>query len=316
MRRDNPTDLCNQPTNQPLRCVAVEARGLKGKKLETYAKVYLDKEKKFKTNRIKNSADPTWSEDPRLLYVNGALAARPRPRPRPRLRVSSSIERCLIVWAVRVVDTQATERGHAGVAGALRGLEEGHDHAQLPGPVPLLGRVAHGRGAARPMVRAAARLGTPVLAAPTAIWRLLFVETDERRGRERARTHVRSSEVVMLMRCYVGVGVLVYWCVGVGVLVCWYVGRYALESKKGEERGEIHLQVCYLPVSVDMTPEREEFTYPLHTMIRNNRFETFERIIQHSTCASEQTNKSSIERARACGCAAASRYSSSVWMRE
>lgn len=93
MRRDNPTDLCNQPTptnaNQPLRCVAVEARGLKGKKLETYAKVYLDKEKKFKTNRIKNSADPTWSEDPRLLYVNGALAARPRPRPRPRLRVSS-----------------------------------------------------------------------------------------------------------------------------------------------------------------------------------------------------------------------------------
>lgn len=99
-------------------------------------------------------------------------------------------------------------------------------------------------------------------------------------------------------------------------MVCSYVGRYALESKKGEERGEIHLQVCYLPVSVDMTPEREEFTYPLHTMIRNNRFETFERIIQHSTCASEQTNKSSIERARACGCAAASRYSSSVWTRE
>ena len=42
---------------------------MKGKKLETYAKVYLDKEKKFKTNRIKNSSDPTWSEDPRLLYV-------------------------------------------------------------------------------------------------------------------------------------------------------------------------------------------------------------------------------------------------------
>jgi hypothetical protein len=73
-----------------LMVVAVEARGLKGKKLETYAKVYLDKEKRFKTDRIKNSTDPSWDVEPRLLYVlphsSQTTTTTNNHRPRERLR--------------------------------------------------------------------------------------------------------------------------------------------------------------------------------------------------------------------------------------
>jgi hypothetical protein len=35
---------------------------------------------------------------------------------------------------------------------------------------------------------------------------------------------------------------------------------------------------------VNMTPDRGEFAYPLHTMIRKDQRGTFDRVIDHSMC--------------------------------
>jgi len=53
---------------------------------------------------------------------------------------------------------------------------------------------------------------------------------------------------------------------------------YPLNTKKGKTKGEIHLQIMFLPGSEDA--QGEEFTFPLHSLIKKKRLELFKRKIK------------------------------------
>lgn len=69
-----------QPTEEPVSVAGkvffrpVEAKELKGKKIKVYAKVYLDKEKKFKTECLQAN-DPQFAEQPRLVALKADTPA-------------------------------------------------------------------------------------------------------------------------------------------------------------------------------------------------------------------------------------------------
>eukprot|EP01096_Ripella_sp_DP13-Kostka_P017804 TRINITY_DN929_c0_g2_i1.p1 TRINITY_DN929_c0_g2~~TRINITY_DN929_c0_g2_i1.p1 ORF type:complete len:631 (+),score=324.91 TRINITY_DN929_c0_g2_i1:53-1894(+) len=157
-------------TNGTIFFKPVEARGLKGKKLALYCKVYLDKVKKFKTAVIKTN-DPNWVETPRLIPLTADL----------------NVEKVTFaVWDAGLVNEYIGEL-RFGIKDLLDGIP--HDD--------------------------------------------------------------------------------------------WYV----LKNKKGtKDVGELRCQIMFLAQGEDPTPEHDEFPYPLHTMLRKNKIETWRKLLTLESC--------------------------------
>ena len=50
-------------------------------------------------------------------------------------------------------------------------------------------------------------------------------------------------------------------------------GWFVLKNKKGtKDMGELHLQLMYLEQDDDLTPEKDEFPYPIQTLLRKGKF--------------------------------------------
>lgn len=56
----------------------------------------------------------------------------------------------------------------------------------------------------------------------------------------------------------------------------WFV----LKNKKGtKDMGELHLQVMYLKQDEDMTEDKDEFPYPLQTLLRKKNLNSWDNLI-------------------------------------